>query len=85
MRCRSRPDDGLVKPKHVGALTVYFKLNFNILKQINFALVGLIKDWIISERAVQLWEKKGNDVFVKNIQRTSLIGDMFICYYRYNT
>ena len=54
MRCRSRPDDGLVKPKHVGALTVYFKLNFNILKQINFALVGLIKDWITSECIVQL-------------------------------
>ena len=37
------PDDGLVKPKHVGAFIVYFNVNFNILKQINCALVGLIK------------------------------------------
>ena len=40
------PDDGLVKPKHVGAFIIYFNVNFNILKQINCALVGLIKDWI---------------------------------------
>jgi hypothetical protein len=40
------PDDGLVKSKHVGAFIVYFNVNFNILKQINCALVGLIKDWI---------------------------------------
>jgi hypothetical protein len=40
------PDDGLVKPKHVGAFIVYFNVNFNILKQIGCALVGLIKDWI---------------------------------------
>jgi len=40
------PDDDLVKPKHVGAFIVYFNVNVNILKQINCALVGLIKDWI---------------------------------------
>jgi hypothetical protein len=32
----------------VGAYIVYFNINFNILKQINFALIGLIKDWIIN-------------------------------------
>jgi hypothetical protein len=48
------PDDGLVKPKHVGAFIAYFNVNFNILKQINCALVGLIKDWITSECTVQL-------------------------------
>jgi len=36
------PDDGLVKPKHVGAFIVYFNVNFNILKQMNCALGGLI-------------------------------------------
>ena len=40
---RKLPDDGLVKPKHVGAFIVYFNINFNILKQIGCALVGLIK------------------------------------------
>jgi hypothetical protein len=44
------PDDGLVKPKHVAA----FVVNFNILKQINCALAGLIKDWITSECKVKL-------------------------------
>jgi hypothetical protein len=44
------PDDGSVKLKHVGA----FIVNFNILKQINCALVGLIKDWIISKCTVKL-------------------------------
>jgi hypothetical protein len=58
MRCRSRPDDGLVKPKHVGAFIVNLNGKFNILKEINCALVGLMKDWIISECAVQLWKKK---------------------------
>jgi len=48
------PDVGLVKPKHVGAFIVYFNVNFNILKQIGCALVGLIKDWITSECTVQL-------------------------------
>jgi len=49
------PDDGLVKPKHVGAFIVYFNVNINILKQIVCALVELIKDWITSECTVQLW------------------------------
>jgi len=39
---------------HVGAFIVYFNVNFNILKQINCALIGLIKDWITSECTVQL-------------------------------
>jgi len=30
------PDDGLVKPKHVGAFIVNLNVNFNILKQFNF-------------------------------------------------
>ena len=34
-------------PKHVGAFIVYFNVNVNILKQINCALIGLIKDWIL--------------------------------------
>jgi len=52
----SIPDDSLVKPKNVGAFIVYFNVNFNILKQIGWALVGLIKDWITPECAVQLWK-----------------------------
>jgi hypothetical protein len=36
----------LVKPKHVGAFIVNLNVNFNILKQIGFALVGIIKDRI---------------------------------------
>jgi hypothetical protein len=35
-----------LNPKHVEAFIVYFNVNFNILKQINCALVGLLKDWI---------------------------------------
>ena len=42
------PDDGLVKPKHVGAFIVNLTINFNILKQFNCALVGQIKDLIKS-------------------------------------
>jgi hypothetical protein len=34
------PDDSLLKPKYVGAFIVYFNENFNILKQIGFALVN---------------------------------------------
>ena len=41
---RKLPDDGLVKPKHVGAFIVNLNVNFNILKQFNYALVGRIKD-----------------------------------------
>jgi hypothetical protein len=37
-------NNGLVKPKHVGALIVNFNVNFNILKRFNCALVGRIKD-----------------------------------------
>jgi hypothetical protein len=44
------PDDGLVKPKHVGAFIAYFNLNFNILKRIGCALVGLIKEKIATSR-----------------------------------
>jgi hypothetical protein len=36
----------LVKPKHVAAFIVNINVNFNILKQFNFALVGQIKDLI---------------------------------------
>jgi hypothetical protein len=39
---------------------VYFNVNFNILKQINCALVGVIKDWITSECTAQLWKKIPN-------------------------
>jgi len=42
------PDDGFVKPKHVGAFIVIFNVNFNILKQFKCALVGQIKDLICS-------------------------------------
>jgi len=54
------PDDGLVKPKHVGAFIVNLDVNFNILKQFNSALVGLIKDLITSKCTVQLSKKKKN-------------------------
>jgi len=36
----------LVKPKHVGPFIVNLNVNFNILKQLNYALVGQIKDLI---------------------------------------
>jgi hypothetical protein len=45
----------LVKLEHVGSFIVYFNVNFNILKQIDCALVGLVKDWITSECIIQLW------------------------------
>jgi len=48
------PDDGLVKPKHVAAFIVNLNENFNILKQINCALGGKIKDLITSKCTVQL-------------------------------
>jgi hypothetical protein len=38
------PEDGVVKPKHVGAFIVIFNVNFNILKRFKCALVGQIKD-----------------------------------------
>jgi hypothetical protein len=37
----------LVKPKHVGAFIENLHVNFNILNQFHFALVGKIKDLII--------------------------------------
>jgi hypothetical protein len=57
-RCRVRlslrlPDDGLVKPKHVGTFIMNFNVNFNIVKQFNFALVGRMKDLITSRCTVQ--------------------------------
>ena len=42
------------KISSTGAFIVYFHVNFDILKQINCALVGLIKYWITSECTVQL-------------------------------
>jgi hypothetical protein len=36
----------LVTLKHVGEIIVNFNVNFNILKQFNYALVGRIKDFI---------------------------------------
>jgi hypothetical protein len=48
------PDDGLVKPKHVGAFIVNLNVNFDILKQFNCALVGHIADLITSRCTVQL-------------------------------
>jgi len=48
------PDDGLVKPKHVGAFIVNLNVNFNIVKQFNCALVGRIEDLITSRWTVQL-------------------------------
>jgi hypothetical protein len=42
------------KLKHVGAYVIYFDVNFNVLEQIYHALVGLIKDWIVSKCTVQL-------------------------------
>jgi hypothetical protein len=32
------------KPKHVGAFVIYSNVNFNVLKQIYCALIGVIKD-----------------------------------------
>jgi hypothetical protein len=32
LQCCSLPDDGLVKPKHVGAFIVNLNVHFNILK-----------------------------------------------------
>jgi hypothetical protein len=37
----------LSNPKHAGAIVIYFNVNFNVLKQIYCALVGVIKDQTI--------------------------------------
>ena len=42
------------QPKHVEAFIVNLNVNFNILKQLNCALVGRIKDLITSRCTVQL-------------------------------
>jgi len=34
------------KPKHVETFVIYFNVNFNVLKQTYYALVGVIKDYI---------------------------------------
>ena len=47
----------MVKPKHVGAFVVNLNVNFNILKEFNFALVGQIKDLITSKCTVHLKKK----------------------------
>jgi hypothetical protein len=51
---RRLPDDGFVKPKHVGAFIVIFNVNFNISKQFKCALIGQRKDLITSKCTVQL-------------------------------
>jgi hypothetical protein len=53
-RFNQTPDDGFVKPKHVGAFIVNHNVNFNILKQFNCVLVVQIKDLITSKCTVQL-------------------------------
>jgi len=45
---------GLIQPKHVESFIVNINVNFNILKQFNCALVGLIRDLIISTVNVTL-------------------------------
>jgi len=42
------------KSKHVGTFVIYFNVNFNVVKQIYCALVGVIKDWIMSKCPTQL-------------------------------
>jgi hypothetical protein len=46
-------------PKHVRAFIVYFYVNFNVLKQICCALVGVTKDWL-SQNAGYNCEKKNS-------------------------
>jgi len=65
------PGDGLVKPKHVGAFTVNLNVNFNILKQLNYALVGRIQDLITSRCTVQLW--KLWKFYVRNYEKNYLL------------
>jgi len=59
------PDDGLVKPKHVGKFIVYFNVNFNILKETGYALVGVIKDWINS--TTPQCHVSGKNVFKRHV------------------
>jgi hypothetical protein len=40
------PDDGLLKTETCRSICYIFSVNFNVLKQIYCALVGVIKDWI---------------------------------------
>jgi hypothetical protein len=42
---------------------MYFNVNFNILKQINFVLVGLIKEWTTPSKEVSYRDK---DVSVRS-------------------
>jgi len=52
------------KPKHVGAIDIYFNVNFNVLKQNYCALVGVIKDWTdLSSHYVVLHEKNTQKCF----------------------
>jgi hypothetical protein len=46
---------------------VNLNVNFNILKQFNCALVGLIKDLITSRYTVQLWKKKLYQCFLSYV------------------
>jgi len=48
----------------LGAYIVYFNVNFKILKQINCALVGLIKDWITPECTAELWKLSYSCTFI---------------------
>jgi hypothetical protein len=34
------------EPKHLGAIVIYFIVNFNVLKKNYYALVGGMKEWI---------------------------------------
>jgi len=42
----------------MGAFVIYFNVNFNVLKQIHCALVGIIKDWIIQNAGYRCGKKK---------------------------
>jgi hypothetical protein len=54
------PNDGLIKTETCGGVFfIYFNVNFNVLKHIYCALVGVIKDWI-SQNARYNCEKRKN-------------------------
>ena len=50
------------KPKQVGTIVIYFNVKFNVLKQNDCALVGVIKDWISQNARYKCGKKRASNV-----------------------
>jgi hypothetical protein len=52
------PDDGLVKTEKCRSICyIYINVNFNVLKHIYCALVGVIKDWMSNHVIAPFYEQ----------------------------